>query len=477
VARLRERAPVVTVAGDAILDGWWIGRTSRLSREAPAPVLESAELSWAAGGAANTAVNLAALGARVRFVGAVGPDAAGRRLRALLETEGVDASGLLVDPLLATPRKIRVLAEDQLLVRIDDGRAATSPQLDRRLREAIDRAAEGSRALVLCDYGSALWSDPLRDSLARALRRPPLVIVDAHDLRRWRALRPDVVTPNFEEAAALIGAEDESDRPRLVERGRAALLTASGARSAAVTLDREGALLVGEEGVGYRTHAHPELDRRATGAGDTFTAALALALAGGEQIGFAMELAQLAADVVVRRLGTTVCRAADLDEQLGEAARVAPDPEPLRALLEKERARGRRIVFTNGCFDVLHRGHTSYLRQAKRLGDVLVVAVNSDAGVRRLKGPGRPVNPEEDRAAVLAALDCVDHVIVFDTDTPTPLLELLHPDVYAKGGDYSADMLAEAEVVRGYGGEVRILDYVADHSTTSIVERIRTGAP
>lgn len=189
-----------------------------------------------------------------------------------------------------------------------------------------------------------------------------------------------------------------------------------------------------------------------------------------------MDLAQHAADIAVRRPGTCVCSLEELAEQLDRPGDSAMQVDELAERLQSHRRAGHRIVFTNGCFDVLHRGHTSYLRQAKRLGDVLVVAVNSDDSVRRLKGHDRPVNSDTDRADVLAALSCVDYVTVFHEDTPRALIRRLRPDVYAKGGDYTAEMLPETPDVRAAGGQVVILDYVSDHSTTEIIGRIRSSA-
>ncbi|WP_414171912.1 D-glycero-beta-D-manno-heptose 1-phosphate adenylyltransferase [Clavibacter tessellarius] len=243
------------------------------------------------------------------------------------------------------------------------------------------------------------------------------------------------------------------------------MLAASGSATAVVTLDRDGTVVLGA-GEPYRTRAHPVPEKQASGAGDTFVAALTLARAVGLPLAVSADFAQAAADVVVRLPGTSVCSAATLADHLGETRSRTVSQGELVDLVAAERAAGRRIVFTNGCFDVLHRGHTTYLRQAKRLGDVLVVALNSDDSVRRLKGSDRPVNTAEDRAGVLAELSCVDVITVFDTDTPIPLLEAVRPDVYAKGGDYTPEMLDETAVVRGYGGEVSILGYVPSQSTS-----------
>jgi D-beta-D-heptose 7-phosphate kinase/D-beta-D-heptose 1-phosphate adenosyltransferase len=241
-------------------------------------------------------------------------------------------------------------------------------------------------------------------------------------------------------------------------------------------LDRDGAVLLVDGEPPYRTWTRPAPDSQTAGAGDTFCAALALARCCGYRATLAVELAQAAAEVVVHRQGTAVCTVGALTERLAGFHGSTLSIAQLAAVVAEHRNAGRRIVFTNGCFDVLHRGHIAYLNQAKALGDVLVVAVNSDAGVTRLKGAGRPVNTANDRAALLAALSCVDHITVFDEDTPSRLLHELRPDIYAKGGDYNPDMLVETPVVRGYGGEVRILDYVADHSTAAVIDRIRSGA-
>ncbi|WP_375431509.1 D-glycero-beta-D-manno-heptose 1-phosphate adenylyltransferase [uncultured Friedmanniella sp.] len=478
VLALRHLAPRVVVVGDVMLDRWWVGSSNRLSREAPAPVVEVQRRSDVPGGAANTAMNLAALGADVRLVGVVGADEAGRVLRELLIEAGVEISGLLSSADVATVTKTRVVSDDQMLVRIDDvRRTVLTPALEEELTTAAVKALVEVEALVVCDYGSGLLLGPVEAAFGRE-SRPPLVVVDAHDGAPWARLRPDVTTPNAEEAFRLLGRPVPTDGSRLRELTAAApeLRRRAGADAVLVTLDRDGSVLFGpgEEVVNepHRTPAWPRAEKQAAGAGDTFVAALTLARAGGVSLPVAASLAQAAADVVVQRFGTSVCSTDELVEHLavGDAALAE---ETLLRRVAAERAAGRRIVLTNGCFDVLHRGHTTYLSQAAQLGDVLVVAVNSDRSVRRLKGPERPINSADDRAGVLAALSCVTYVTVFDTDTAVPLLERLRPDVYAKGGDYTPDQLVEAEVVRSYGGEVRILDYVPSQSTTEVVGRIR----
>ncbi|MBP3035618.1 D-glycero-beta-D-manno-heptose 1-phosphate adenylyltransferase [Arthrobacter sp. zg-ZUI100] len=473
--RLAGHAPRIAVIGDVMLDGWFSGTTDRFCREAPAPVVDLVRRDYAPGGAANTAMNLQALGARVRLAGLVGEDEAGERLRQLLGAAGIDLGLLASQPGARTATKYRILASDQVLLRLDDGGKTVPPDAQDRLAAALPAWLADTDAVVVCDYGSGLLHGPVRDALA-ALAGGRLTVVDAHDPALWKALAPDVVTPNAQEAASLLGLRlgPDSDRAELLGSRGPDLLRAAGARAVVVTLDREGTVLL-TEGGSHRTWARPATEKQASGAGDTFVACLTVARAAGLPLSTAADLAQNAADIVVRRAGTSVCTTLDLELHLTALADTALSPSELASRIAADRAAGKRIVLTNGCFDVLHRGHTRYLNQAKALGDVLVVALNGDASVTRLKGPGRPINPVHDRAGVIAALSCVDYVTVFDTDTPIPLIEALRPDIYAKGGDYSPEMLQETPVVRACGGTVRILDYVPDHSTSAVVQRIRAA--
>ncbi|MDR5700582.1 D-glycero-beta-D-manno-heptose 1-phosphate adenylyltransferase [Agromyces aerolatus] len=492
-ARLASLAPVLVVAGDAILDRWWIGTSARLSREAPAPVVDVTERRTAAGGAANAALNAAAMGARVRFVGIIGADAAGDEVVHLLRAAGVDCTGALRRRGVVTTVKTRIVADDQVLVRADETHASGGPaaavlastdasergadlggDLGGELADALAAALDGAEAMLVSDYGGPLLVPAVEHAVA--VRRPAHVVVDAHEPAHWRGIRPDVVVPNALEAAALVRETWPAGRERLDAVTAAAdrLLDAAGAEHMVVTLDRDGTVVLRRGAAPLTTFAHPVAEKFASGAGDTFAAALTAALAIGAPIGDSAGIAQCAADVVVRALGTSVCSAAALAAEAGTPRPAILTSAELAHVVARDRDDGLRIVFTNGCFDVLHLGHTSYLREAKRLGDRLVVAVNADASVRRLKGPGRPVNDEIDRAGVVAALECVDYVTLFDADTPIALIEALRPDLYVKGGDYTPDMLEETPAVRAYGGEVRTVGYVEAHSTSAVVDRIRS---
>jgi rfaE bifunctional protein kinase chain/domain/rfaE bifunctional protein nucleotidyltransferase chain/domain len=466
-ARLAALRPRVLVVGDVILDEWLTGNAERLCREAPAPVVAVDTRTAAPGGAANTAVNLAALGAQVRMVSAVGADDSGTELLAALDKAGVDTSSIAVEHDRRTPAKRRVVAGEQVLVRLDDGDREQAPLTD------VPGLDEEWDAVVICDYGTGLLDGRVLDAVRRT--RPPLVVVDAHDPARWARLRPDLVTPNAEETAGVLGRPiPAGEALRFLDEHRGTLFTRTGAHAAVVTLDRDGAVLLDGARPVHRTWARPVPDNHTAGAGDTFCAALTVARCGGLPSVVAVELAQAAADVVVHRPETAVCTVADLAERLGGHGMVL-DHDRLAELVDEHRAAGRRIVFANGCFDVLHRGHVNHLNEAKRLGDVLVVAINSDESVRRLKGSDRPVNGVADRAAVLAGLSCVDHLTVFDEDTPVDLLSRLRPDIYAKGGDHRPELLSETSTVEEYGGEVRILSYLPDRSTSAMINRIRDG--
>ena len=450
----------VVVVGDAMLDGWLSGPSHRLSREAPVPVVDVHVSTYACGGAANAAANLASLGGRVRFVSVVGDDDDGDLLRRVLEQAGVDTSDVLVEPGRRTPAKRRVSAGGHMVTRLDSGDSQPLSEATRRALAARLRARAATAAgLVVSDYDHGTL-DGLVDVVAGLAH--PCLVVDSRQPRRWARARPLAVKPNWGEVAPLLGPG--LDRAERVVAAGDAVRDALGARVATVTLDRDGAVVL-SDGEPVRLYATPEPDAQAAGAGDSFTAALALGLAAGAAPALAAALAQRAAQVVVARPGTTPCGAGELRAALaGGGSSRLPDLDRLADCVAAHRAAGRTIAFTNGCFDVLHAGHVAHLREARSLADVLVVGLNSDASVARLLGPGRPQNPVADRSAVLAAVADVDHLVVFEGDTPADLLEVVRPDVYVKGGDYTPGMLPETPLVERLGGRVHILSYVDERS-------------
>jgi D-beta-D-heptose 7-phosphate kinase/D-beta-D-heptose 1-phosphate adenosyltransferase len=475
----------VAVIGDAMLDTYLTGTTHRLCPEAPVPVVALSGRSHAAGGAGNTAVNLCRLGAAVALFSVTGDDVPGRILAGVLSEAGVPVDHILRHPSRATLVKQRVLAASQMLLRIDEGSTGVldgtgEVALLDRLRSGLD----AWDAVVVSDYGyGVLTPGVLRLLRDRQARAPRLLLVDAKDLGAYRAVGATAVKPNYTQACRLLKespGDPNGDRAAWVQARGDRVLDRTGARIAAVTLDSDGALVLERDRPPYRTYSRPAQHAQPAGAGDTFLSAFTLALAAGCTAPAAAELASAAAAIVVERGGTASCSAQELRAYLG--ARLAAsgkhvaDRERLAALIRAYRREGRQIVFTNGCFDILHRGHVTYLSRAKSLGDVLIVGLNSDESIRRLKGPGRPITAAEDRIQVLAALSCIDHIAVFDDDTPCDLLRIIRPDVYVKGGDYARAMLREAPLVEALGGTVRILPYVEDCSTTGIIQRIRSGA-
>jgi D-beta-D-heptose 7-phosphate kinase / D-beta-D-heptose 1-phosphate adenosyltransferase len=469
----------VVVIGEAMLDTYFRGSTDRLCREAPVPIVAVSQREDAPGGAANTAVNAAALGARVHLVSVIGADAEGECLSRLLDEQRIVSNDRYVAQGRRTLAKNRVIAASQLLIRFDQG--STGPidrSAERHLIDRLHALVPRASVIIVSDYGYGILTPRVLEALADLQRRHARTFVaDSKNLASYKTVGVTAIKPNFDEARALLGqsgVEAVCARPEWVAAHGESLLDRTGARMAAVTLDTDGAVLLERGQPPYRTYAKPARHSQAAGAGDTFLAAFGLALAAGAEAPDAADLASAACAVAVAREGTTPCFARELRSVLAES-KPAADRSQLVRQLQAHRVAERRIVFTNGCFDILHRGHITYLSQAKALGDVLVVGVNSDSSIRRLKGPSRPINTLEDRMGVLAALSCVDHVIAFEEDTPCELVRAVRPDVFVKGGDYSLDRLPEANIVAQYGGEVRILPLVADRSTTNLIERIRCG--
>ena len=460
----------VLVAGDVMLDRYWHGPTGRISPEAPVPVVRVTELEDRPGGAANVALNMAALGARAELVGVTGRDEAASILEERLAAAEVGCHFQKVDG-LPTITKLRVISRQQQLLRLDFEEAFHS-QDPAPFAEQVKQQLSHCGALVLSDYAKGALRDcPGLIALAREAGVPVLVDPKGTDFEPYRGAT--LLTPNLSEFEAVVGAvKDEQD---LIEKGQQLIRD----------LDLQAMLVTrSEKGMTLLRDGLPELHLPArarevfdvTGAGDTVISVLAVSLAAGAAMEDAVALANIAAGIVVGKLGTAVVSAPELRRavhQEGGLGRGVMTEAQLLIAIEDARAQGEKIVFTNGCFDIIHAGHVGYLDTARRQGDSLVLAVNGDESIRRLKGPGRPINPLERRMAVLAALEAVDWVVAFDTDTPEPLLDSIKPDVLVKGGDYSVDQVVGHEFVKGYGGEVKVLDFIDDISTTKIVERIR----
>jgi D-beta-D-heptose 7-phosphate kinase/D-beta-D-heptose 1-phosphate adenosyltransferase len=470
----------VLVLGEAMLDGYWEGSTGRFCPEAPVPIVTVHRRLDLPGGAANTAANVRSLGAHVTLLSVTGDDTEAAVLRHALNARGVRTDAVLAHPGRRTLTKQRVLAASQLLLRLDHG--STEPLDAATERTLLDRLAvlwPRCDAVIVSDYRYGILTSAVVRLLADLQARwPRVVVADSRRLAAFRTVSVTAVKPNYAEALELLGIAalpEPADRAAVLAPQGDRLLELTGATAAVITLDRAGALVCERGRPAQRTGAPAARQACVAGAGDTFAAALALALAAGAPTMVAAQLASAAAAVVVGKERTACCSAGELCESVTALGKCSADRERLAARLDFDRQQGRRVVFTNGCFDILHKGHVTLLHRARALGDVLVVGVNSDAGIRRLKGPGRPINCLEDRLQVLAALGCVDYLVPFDEDTPYQLIRALRPDVFVKGGDYTREQLPEAPLVEALGGEVVLLPYLEGRSTTGLIEKIQAG--
>lgn len=460
----------ILVAGDVMLDRYWFGPTLRISPEAPVPVVRVETSDERPGGAANVAVNLATLGVTTTLLGATGADEAGERLAALLAARGVGCRFTKAQN-LRTITKLRVLSRNQQLLRLDVEEPPAA-EAGAGVRDLYAEALPGHDVVVLSDYAKgALAHAPALIEAARRAGIPVLVDPKGTAFARYRGAT--ALTPNLSEFEAVVG--HCTDDAMLVERG-ATLRAALDLEFLLVTRSERGMTLIPRAGQALHLPAEAREVYDVTGAGDTVIAVLAAGLAAGAPPADAAAVANLAAGLVVRKLGVAHVTRAELQRALhqrGIGGRGVLTREQAREVVREARSKGERIVMTNGCFDILHAGHVAYLEEAKQLGERLLVAVNDDASVRRLKGDGRPVNTLEDRMAVLTGLAAVDWVVPFSEDTPADLIAELLPDVLVKGGDYRPEEIAGAPAVLANGGDVRVLSFRHGRSTSAIIDAIR----
>ena len=459
----------ITVIGDVMLDRFWSGASRRVSPEAPVPVVNVSGQEDRAGGAGNVAVNLAELGVTVSLVGLCGDDEHARALRSCVESAGVRWK---VMPCKAdTIVKLRILSRNQQLLRMDFEQSLAPYANDLFLRYAQQHLADAD-LVILSDYakGTLELVQPLLAYCREAGKRT-LVDPKGADFERYRGAT--LMTPNLSELEAVVGPCDTDEA--LVEK--AGNLRASLELDAILVTRSEASMtLIERDRPAQQLTASAQEVFDVTGAGDTVIAVMAGGLSAGLSMADAARYANHAAGVVVAKLGTASVTPEELEHAISDRDLDSFDRRPsedeVLSRLSKCRAAGQRIVMTNGCFDLLHPGHIRYLQQSAKLGDLLIVAVNDDDSVRRLKGAGRPVNTVEDRMAVLAALEAVDFVLPFSEDTPERLIDVVAPDTLVKGGDYTVEQIAGHESVLARGGDVIILDFVSGHSTTEMIERM-----
>lgn len=459
----------VLVVGDLMLDSYYSGPATRISPEAPVPIVRVQHRESRPGGAANVALNIASLGGKCTLIGFVGMDREGSELTTMLAEKGVQCRFIQV-PGYPTITKTRVLSRHQQLIRLDFEQNFTAADPAPLLAAVKDCMAE-FQVIILSDYGKGVLRHAAEIiALARESGRTVLIDPKGTDFERYRGAA--VITPNMSEFEAVAGqVQGEED---LAVRARK-MIADFDLDNLLVTRSEKGMSLFSADGGEFHLPTNAREVYDVTGAGDTVIAVLAASLAAGRNFRDACALSNVAAGIVVGKLGTSTVTVPELAAEAGDmpanGTGVVTEAE-LKALVARARAAGEKVVMTNGCFDILHSGHCQYLRQARSLGDRLIVAVNDDASVRRLKGDSRPVNAVSDRMEVLAALGSVDWVVPFSEDTPRRLISEILPDVLVKGGDYKPEEIAGAKEVTEAGGRVEILPFRDGCSTSGIISRI-----
>ena len=459
----------IIVIGDVMLDRYWSGQASRISPEAPVPVVKVKAIEDRIGGAGNVALNIAKLGGKVTLLGVVGDDAESEIVKQLLEAQGVICD-FVVEKSIRTICKLRVMAQHQQLIRLDF--EDTPIKFDRKaLEKCLINHFQENNVVVFSDYGKGTLEDVSTHIIAAKLAGIK-VLVDPKGIDYQRYAQADLITPNLSELQAVVGTCENDEQ--LIEKGRA-LLARYQIPTLLLTRGEAGMTLIEKDQV----HSLPAQAKDVfdvTGAGDTVIAVMALGVSLNIQLVESMYLANLAGGIVVGKLGTSTVSIQELTRAMHGARDslygIVTEQE-LAKLFARAKAHDEKIIMTNGCFDLLHAGHVTYLEQAKGLGDRLCVAVNSDASVKQLKGESRPINGLQERMTVLAALACVDWVVAFTEETPARLYCTLLPDVIVKGGDYSSDQVAGGDCVIKAGGEVKILQFVDGQSTTAMINKAR----
>jgi D-beta-D-heptose 7-phosphate kinase/D-beta-D-heptose 1-phosphate adenosyltransferase len=471
----------VLVIGDLILDVYIKGVSTRLSPEAPVPVVDVKEKIKVLGGAANTACNLSSLGATVTFCTVIGNDGEGDEAVDLLISRSLDPSTVFRQDDRTTIVKTRIVASSHVITRFDSGtETPIDEQSSNKIIEFVKNNFDLFDAIILSDYNKGV----ITESLINVLKflntdRHKFIAVDSKRLEFFKTLHPTLVKPNYDEAVSLANITHSfSNRAKQMRNLKDILWEKTQAEIIALTLDSEGSLIFNKQDTHYAL-APLIKNPHVSGAGDTYLSAFTLAYVSTEDCKISAEIATTAAAIAITKESTSSCTDKELICYFNMQEKYISSFEDMKEVCDTYRAQGRRIVFTNGCFDILHSGHVTYLHCAKELGDILIVGVNTDESIKRLKGENRPINSLEDRLHVLAALTSVDHLVSFGSivdDTPISLIKIVRPDVFAKGGDYTIEKLPEADTVEEGGGEIVFLPHVPDQSTTNIIQRINKNS-
>ncbi|WP_152184666.1 D-glycero-beta-D-manno-heptose-7-phosphate kinase [Sulfurimonas indica] len=469
---LKEAKPNILVVGDLMIDHYLWGSCERISPEAPVQVVDIAKETTVLGGAGNVINNLKALGASVSVAGVIGDDPNGDELRAMLRDIAVDESKLIVQHDRKTSKKSRIIAVSQQILRYDkESKEDITEDSVESIMKSLREDIKSFDAVILSDYGKGVLTPSLTQAIIQAAKAEGVrVLVDpkGSDFSKYRGAT--LLTPNKKEAQLATGIEinDEASLKK-------ALLKLKGEcdlEISLITLSEDGIAIYDSDLKRFPTVAKEVFD--VTGAGDTVIASIAYALSAGKNIDETAKFANLAAGVVVGKIGSATVTIDEIEEYEASLHKSTSDAhiktfEEIDAIVKRYKANGKKVVFTNGCFDILHVGHVKYLQIAKSFGDILIVGLNSDASVSRLKGPTRPVNVAQDRAYLLAALEAVDFVVPFEEDTPYELIKMIAPDVLVKGGDYEGKKVVGTEFAR----ELKLVDFVDGKSTTKTIEKIQ----
>jgi D-beta-D-heptose 7-phosphate kinase/D-beta-D-heptose 1-phosphate adenosyltransferase len=468
--------PKVLVVGDLILDEYIWGGVNRISPEAPVPILETRSENLALGGAANVANNLVGLGCQVHLCGALGQDDKGDKLLTTIHGRSIQTEGIFRFVHRPTTSKIRIIAHNQQILRIDkeDNRPITA-KTENKLIQYINQVIPEMDGVICSDYHKGVLTDKVIKAImhrAQKSKKPVIVDPKSSDFSLYKGAT--VITPNAREVARSvpIKIEDKEDLGRAAEY----LLNLTRAQAILITRGKDGMVLYQnkEKFVSIPTVAKEVFD--VTGAGDTVISVFSMAVFVGFNFQEAAWLSNMAASVVVGKVGTAVVTLEEINEFLHDemlrTSHTVLELDELKKILSLAKSTEKKIVFTNGCFDIIHGGHIEFLQQAKALGDILVVGLNSDKSVKKLKGENRPIKTERERANILAALKYIDYITLFEETTPEKIIQEIRPDILVKGADYKIDEVVGREIVEGYGAKVELLPIVEGHSTTKTLEKI-----
>ncbi len=467
----------VLVIGDVIIDKYIQGKSTRLTPEGPVPVVDIISQNSVLGGAANVAVNLKSLGANVTLCSVVGKDETGEFARQQLRIQGIDTRLEYLDS-IATNLKTRVISNGQLIVRYDlETRYRLLQSEENNFLRTVEQEFSKHDFILISDYDKGLLSDNVIakiKELSCSVEIP--IVIDSKRLTLFKGLMPNLVKPNYKEAIELLDLNTEREnRVEQLSTYGPALHTLTGAKIVVVTLDDEGSMVFENGRLAYRGFAIDVQNSQVSGAGDTYISTFSLLLMVGVNLQKATEISSASAAISIAKRYTATCTLSELQAFLSRDQKFIVEKQQIRNIVKLYRSQGKKIVFTNGCFDLIHSGHIHFLNEARSLGEILIIGLNTDDSIKRLKGALRPINGLEERITVLSGLAAVNHIVPFgevENDMATTLIEIIKPDFYVKGANHNIDELKESKLVRHFGGEALAMPLYPDQSTKSTIERV-----